>query len=108
MENEYKIHQLICESFGFSLKRHTEWQAHSDGQDSLRKTKKIIDKIKELEQDERLSYPPADVFSNAPLALVQATIKAQLDAYYFALGLEGRKKFSCDYITQKHPSHPYF
>lgn len=35
--------------------------------------KKIRERIKELESDERHSYKPANVFSNAPLALIQTS-----------------------------------
>ena len=43
-------------------------------------------RIKELESDERHSYKPADVFSNAPLALIQTSINSELSGLYFALG----------------------
>ena len=32
----------------------------------------------ECEKDERLSYPAADVFSNAPLALIQTDLEAKV------------------------------
>ncbi|MCZ2798994.1 hypothetical protein [Vibrio alginolyticus] len=43
-------------------------------------------RIKELEADERHSYAPANVFSNAPLAIIQTSITSELNGLYFALG----------------------
>jgi len=45
---------------------------------------KLID---ELLADERIHYPPANVFSNAPLALMQVGMKAKLHAYQTVLGV---------------------
>lgn len=43
------------------------------------KTKdQIREKIKELESDERLSYPVATVVENAPLALIQLSLETQI------------------------------
>ena len=33
--------------------------------------------IKKIEADERFKYPPATVFSNAPLALIQVELKSR-------------------------------
>lgn len=33
--------------------------------------------IAEIESDERFSYPPASLFSNAPLALIQTELKTR-------------------------------
>ena len=45
---------------------------------------KNIDLIKSeisiLEEDERLKLKPANVFSNAPLALIQTSLEARLNA----------------------------
>lgn len=50
------------------------------------KTKKEIEaKLKKVESDERLNYPPADVFSNAPLALTQVALKNQRDTLKWVL-----------------------
>jgi len=40
---------------------------------------KIIEMLAELEQDERLAYKTANVFSNAPLALIQYSIESKID-----------------------------
>ena len=45
------------------------------------KTKtKILKEIKKLEQDERLSYPVANVEVNAPLALIQTGLANKITA----------------------------
>ncbi len=36
-------------------------------------------------EKERLSYPPADIFSNAPLALIQVALKNQRDTLKWIL-----------------------
>ncbi|QMS78789.1 hypothetical protein [Aeromonas veronii] len=53
----------------------------------MKSEQEIRNKIAELEADERLHYPAASVFSNAPLALIQTDIRGQLKALHFALGL---------------------
>jgi len=47
----------------------------------------ILKKIAEIKADERLSYPSATVFANAPLALIQMSMKAELNALEWVLGL---------------------
>lgn len=50
------------------------------------KTKdQIREKIKELESDERLSYPVATVVENAPLALIQLSLETQIDMLKWVL-----------------------
>jgi len=50
------------------------------------KTREEIEKrIAELKADERLSYPPANVFTNAPLALIQVALKNELMALNWVL-----------------------
>lgn len=50
------------------------------------KTKKEIeDKIKEIESDERLGYPPAQIQTNAPLSLVQTELESKLRALKWVL-----------------------
>ena len=50
------------------------------------KTKAEIEKrIAELKADERLGYPPANVFVNAPLALIQVALKNELMALSWVL-----------------------
>lgn len=47
--------------------------------------------LNEIEADERLQYPLATVFENAPLALIQIGLKAKAQAYRFALDLPNGK-----------------
>jgi len=50
------------------------------------KTAKVIkEKLREIEADERLSYTPANVFSNAPLALIQMELVAKRDTLKWVL-----------------------
>ena len=51
------------------------------------KTKKEIqEKLKEIESDERLSYPPASIFLNAPLALIQIELETKARTLKWILG----------------------
>jgi hypothetical protein len=51
------------------------------------KTKKEIeDRIKEIQSDERISYPTANVFVNAPLALIQTGLESTLATLKLVLG----------------------
>ena len=44
------------------------------------KTKEEIEaKLSEIESDERLSYPPATIDINAPLALIQLSLECKRD-----------------------------
>lgn len=52
-------------------------------------------KISEIEEDERLHYRAASVFSNAPLALIQSNMTSTLDVLYNLLG-KTRPKYKCD------------
>ncbi|MFA7142706.1 MAG: hypothetical protein WC175_01820 [Candidatus Dojkabacteria bacterium] len=50
------------------------------------KTKaEILAKIEELEMDPRLSYPMASVFVNAPLALIQISLKTKIQTLKWVL-----------------------
>lgn len=51
----------------------------------------IIKRRMEILIDERLSYETATIFSNAPLALIQCSLTAELHALEFALGLPKTK-----------------
>lgn len=48
----------------------------------------IKEKLKELQSDERVSYKPASVFSNAPLALIQTEFNAKIAALKWVLKKE--------------------
>ena len=45
-------------------------------------------RINEILADERLSYKPADIFSNAPLALIQLSLEVELHTLQNVLGAE--------------------
>jgi hypothetical protein len=47
----------------------------------------MIQRREELLDDERLTYPPATVFANAPLALEQAIAKSKINLLEEMLGL---------------------
>jgi len=52
----------------------------------MKTEKEILDKIKELESDERLSYPTATIIENAPLALIQLEMESKITALKWVLG----------------------
>jgi len=56
-----------------------------------RDKEKIEKRIKEIKNDERLTYKSATVFSNAPLALIQLQLSSELNALEWALGLPQSK-----------------
>ena len=59
------------------------------------KTREEIEKrIAELKADERLGYPPANVFTNAPLALIQVALKNEIMALNWVLKESEEKKES--------------
>lgn len=41
----------------------------------------VEDAIKRIDEDERFHYEPANVFVNAPLALIQTDLRAQMKSY---------------------------
>jgi len=47
----------------------------------------IKNKIAELKNDERLYYPSANLFSNAPLALIQLDLGAKINSLEWVIGL---------------------
>jgi hypothetical protein len=51
----------------------------------------ILNRIAELKSDERLSYPAATVFANAPLALTQMGLEAELHCLEWILDLPKSK-----------------
>lgn len=56
---------------------------------------KVQGLIAELEKDNRLHYRAANVFANAPLAMIQANLTSQLDVLYTLLGAR-RPEYPCD------------
>lgn len=55
--------------------------------DALSLVIKAKEKLDELKKDERMYYPTATVFANAPLALIQCSIGAQINILENILGL---------------------
>lgn len=53
----------------------------------MKTEKEIRDRLEELKQDPRNYYPLAEIFSNAPLALIQLDISSNIHALEFALDL---------------------
>jgi hypothetical protein len=51
----------------------------------MKNKQEIEKKLAELEADERLSYPPATVYVNAPLALVQTELESKVAALKWVL-----------------------
>jgi hypothetical protein len=60
----------------------------------MKTPEEIKAKLEEIASDERLSYPPALVFSNAPLALIQTDLCASVEILQWVLDIpkEERKK----------------
>lgn len=56
---------------------------------------RVDDLIAELEKDPRLHYRAANVFANAPLAMIQSNLTSQLGALHTLLG-RARPEYPCD------------
>jgi hypothetical protein len=54
--------------------------------------------LNRLESDERLTYGAANIFSNAPLALIQYGLMNQINTLQWQLGI---KMTHIDYYTKK-------
>lgn len=50
-------------------------------------TEEINKRINEILEDERLSYPTATVFANAPLSLIQMSLATELHTLQRVLGV---------------------
>lgn len=59
--------------------------AENGGIIQMKNEKKIKEKLEELKKDERVNYPPANVFSNAPLALIQVELDAKIKTLEWVL-----------------------
>jgi hypothetical protein len=57
----------------------------------MKTIQQIKQRIDELKADERLYYPSASVFANAPLALLQNAMAAELNALEWALDIPKSK-----------------
>jgi len=55
----------------------------------MRTKKEIEAKLADVESDERLGYEPANVFVNAPLALIQMDLEARQSVLKWVLEEEG-------------------
>jgi hypothetical protein len=53
----------------------------------MKNEEEIKNKLNELKSDERLYYPSADIQTNAPLALTQLSLEAQINSLEWVLGL---------------------
>lgn len=51
----------------------------------MRSIDEIKERLKQIESDERLGYPPARVDVNAPLALIQCSLGSQRDILKWVL-----------------------
>jgi hypothetical protein len=54
----------------------------------MKSAQEIAEKLREICSDERLSYPAASVFVNAPLALIQTDLEAKRRILQWVLDLE--------------------
>lgn len=52
---------------------------------AIEKLEAVEERLAEVEDDERLGYDDAEVQVNAPLALIQTSLKAKRDSMRFAL-----------------------
>lgn len=69
----------------------------------MRPEDKIRDEIEKLKKDDRIQGSPANVFVNAPLALIQMGIKGQIDGLQTALRIieESVDLGECKIITKE-------
>lgn len=51
----------------------------------MKSLEEIKEKIEEIKKDERLGYPPANIFVNPPLALVQVNLESFIQALEWVL-----------------------
>ena len=51
----------------------------------MRTKEEIKERLETIEADERLSYPPAQIQINAPLALIQLSLETQRDVLKWIL-----------------------
>jgi hypothetical protein len=54
----------------------------------------ILARLKKVCSDERLSYPPAEIFSNAPLALIQVELETERRTLQWVLGIGEKSKYN--------------
>lgn len=57
----------------------------------MEREERMLDRIKVLKLDERLTYPTATIFENAPLALTQLSLTTELHCLERMIGLEPSK-----------------
>jgi hypothetical protein len=58
----------------------------------MKNADEILKKLNEVCSDERLSYEPANVFTNAPLALIQTSLETQRDILQWVLNIDKKDK----------------
>ena len=54
----------------------------------MKSEKEIKELLYKLQSDERLSYPSADVWTNAPLALIQVELESKVNILKWVLGIK--------------------
>jgi hypothetical protein len=54
--------------------------------------KQLIDRLKEISEDERYQYDPATIFENAPLALIQLEMETEARVLAWVLGVDVPRK----------------
>jgi hypothetical protein len=59
---------------------------------NMKSADEILKKLNEVCSDERLSYEPANVFANAPLALIQTSLETQRDVLQWVLNIDKKDK----------------
>jgi len=52
---------------------------------NVKTQQQIRERLAKIKADERLHYPTATVFENAPLALIQMDLEAERDALWWVL-----------------------
>lgn len=57
----------------------------------MKSQEEIFKKLEKTKKDERLSYPKATVFNNAPLALIQLSLETTIDVLTWVLQDEEAK-----------------
>lgn len=62
----------------------------------------IVKKVNKLLSDERMQKPPQDIFSNAPLALIQVEIANKIHALNWVLGDDAVDLSSVRYFERSH------
>jgi hypothetical protein len=60
----------------------------------LKTREDVLKELKKINSDERFHYDPANVFSNAPLALIQVNLEAIFNSLCWVLGISKEEAVS--------------